>query len=497
MSTSFTRILAAALLLVLAGPRPGETRVWGRTAAPAVVQAQRQAPPPLQPGQTNDPFPDPIPAADGVIRVGATEFASLPDIDGVAARMMNLVDEPGTGRLFVNDMRGPLYTVSYDGRTVTPYLDIHAAVWGNPVQATGRERGFQSFTLHPQFGQAGTPGAGKFYTYHDTTNMTPPADFLPAGEGTPTHDTVLLEWTAKNPGGPTYDGGPPRELFRMRQPYANHNAGHMAFNPLAAPGTPDFGTLYLGVADGGSGGDPLNMSQNLGSAFGKVFRIDPLGRNSPNGKYGIPADNPFVKTPGALPEIYAYGLRNGQRFAWDPKNGNLFLADIGQNIVEKVTLVPAGANLGWNVWEGSFRFVSRQAVELEGRRADPKVTYPVVEYGQPDPLLQSQAAANGVVVYRGSEVPQIANLVLFTDMPSGEIFYFSADRLPQGGQAPIRRVLIRSNGADRTVLQVIQEKNAAQGKKPATRADLRLSMGPGHQVFLLNKGDGVIRRLAR
>jgi hypothetical protein len=463
---------------------------------PALL-AQAPAPPALPAGHTDDPFPEPIPVSDGVIRVGAAEFASLPDIDGVAARMMNLVDEPGTRRLFVNDMRGPLYSVSYDGQTVTPYLDVNDAAWGNPVQSTGRERGFQSFTFHPQFGQADAPGAGKFYTYLDTTNMTPAPDFSPAGGDKPTHDTVLLEWTAKTPGAARYDGGAPRVLFRLRQPFANHNAGHMAFNPLAAPGTADYGMLYLGIADGGSGGDPMKMSQHLGSAFGKVFRIDPLGRDSANQQYGIPRDNPFVGRTGALPEIYAYGLRNGQRFAWDPKNGNLFLADIGQNIVEKVTLVPKGANLGWNLWEGSFRFIDRSAVSTENPRADASVTYPVVEYGQPDPLLQNQAAANGVVVYRGSEIPQIANRVLFTDMPSGEIFHFSADDLPQGGQAALRRVLIRVEGTDRTVLQVIQAKNLAQGKTAATRADLRLSMAMGEQIFLLNKGDGIIRRLVR
>lgn len=480
MGKSIVRIVVVALLM-----------------APVVFsQGQRPAPPPLQPGETNDPFPNPIPATAGAIRVNVTEFAALPDIDGVAARMMNLVDEPGTKRMFVNDMRGPIYSVSYDGKTVVPYVDVNAAAWGHPVNFTGRERGFQSFTFHPQFAQRGTPGFGKFYTYLDTSNMTPVPDFLPAG-GNNTHDTVLLEWTAKTPAAATYDGGPPRELFRMRQPFANHNAGHMAFNPLAAAGSPEFGLLYLGVADGGSGGDPLNHSQNLGSAFGKVFRINPTGNNSKNGKYGVPAGNPFVNTPGALPEIYAYGLRNGQRFAWDPKNGNLFLADIGQTIIEKVTLVPAGANLGWNAWEGSFRFIRNTAVASEGRRADPKVTYPLVEYGQVDPLLQNQAAANGVIVYRGSEIPQIANLVLFTDMPSGEIFYFSADNLPQGGQDPIRRVIPTVNGTDKTVLQLVQEKNTAQGKKPATRADLRLSMGAGNQVFLLNKGDGTIRVFSR
>jgi hypothetical protein len=431
----------------------------------------------------------------GVIGVNVAEFASLPDIDGIAARMMNLVDEPGTRRLFVNDMRGPLYSVSYDGKSVTLYLDVNAAGWGHPVQSTGRERGFQSFVFHPQFARQGTPGYGKFYTYLDTSNMAPTPDFLPSSGDKPTHDTVLLEWTAKAPNAATYDGGPPRELLRMRQPFANHNAGHTAFNPLASPNSVEAGLLYFTIGDGRSGGDPFNMAQDLGSAFGKMFRIDPLGTNSRNKRYGIPADNPFVATPGALPEIYAYGLRNGQRFTWDSKTGNIFLADIGQNIVEEVTLVPKGGNLGWNTWEGSYRFVGRQAVMAEGRRADPKVTYPLVEYGQIDPLLLPNSAASGIVVYRSTEIRALSNLVLFTDMPSGEIFYFSADALPQGGQDSMRRVLLRVNGTNQTALQVIQDKNKAQGKTPATRADLRLAMARGDQVFLINKGDGTIRRL--
>ena len=463
------------------------------TASPALAQ-RGGAPEPLAPGQSNDPFPTPIAATEGVIRVGVREFAALPDIVGVAARMMNLVNEPGTRRLFVNDMRGPIYSVSYDGKAVTLYLDINDAAWGVSVQSMGRERGFQSFTFHPQFAQAGMPGFGKFYTYTDTTNQTPAADFTTTNPAT-THDTVMLEWTAKTPGAATYDGGAPRELFRLRQPFANHNAGHMAFDPLVAPGSPDFGLLYIGVADGGSGGDPMRLGQNLGSAFGKIFRIDPLGTNSANKKYGIPASNPFVKTAGALPEIYAYGVRNPQRFAWDSRNRNLFLADIGQNIVEEISVVTSGANLGWNDWEGSFRFIGRQAVSLEKPRSDPKVIYPIAEWGQTDPLLQPNSAASGLVVYRGTQIPQLANLVIFTDMPSGEIFYVSADKLPGGGQDVIRRILLNSNGASKTMLEVIQEKNKAQGKSPATRSDLRLSLGPDNQVFLLNKGDGTIRVL--
>lgn len=255
--------------------------------------------------------------------------------------------------------------------------------------------------------------------------------------------------------------------------------------------------LYVGVADGGSGGDPMRLGQNLGSAFGKILRIDPLGTTSANKQYGIPADNPFIKTAGALPEIWAYGVRNPQRFAWDARNGRLFVADIGQNIVEEISVATSGANLGWNEWEGSFRFISRQAVSLEKPRSDPKVTYPIVEWGQMDPLLQANSAASGLVVYRGTQIPQLANLVIFTDMPSGEIFYVSADTLPNGGQDPIRRILLNSGGTARTMLEVIQEKNKAQGRMPAMRSDLRLSLGPGNQVFLLNKGDGTIRVLAQ
>jgi hypothetical protein len=249
------------------------------------------------------------------------EFATLPDIDGVAARMMLLVQEPGTRNLFVNDMRGPLYRVSADGREVTLYVNIDDPKWARDVQSQGRERGFQSFALHPQFNERGTPGYGKFYTWSDVADKEPTPDFTPAGDGD-AHDMVLLEWTARNPSAAAFDGDVPREMLRVQHPFANHNGGLLAFNPLARPGQPDYGKLYIGSADGGSGGDPMNMAQNMGSIFGKILRIDPLGNNSRNGKYGIPADNPFVGMPGAFGEIYALGVRNPQRFASDGRRGH-------------------------------------------------------------------------------------------------------------------------------------------------------------------------------
>jgi glucose/arabinose dehydrogenase len=467
---------------------------------PAPAGRGRGVQEPLPPGQTNDPFPQPIVADRDVITVTLREFAILPEIGGVPARMMTLVDEPASRRLFVSDMHGLLYTVSADGRTVSLYLDLRDPKWSLPVNSTGRERGLQSFTLHPQFAQAGAPGFGKIYTYTDTSNQTPAADFATPNEAT-THDTVLHEWTTKTPRGAAYDGGAPRELIRLRQPFANHNGGALAFNSTARPGTPDFGLLYMGVGDGGSGGDPMKLAQNLGSAFGKIFRIDPLGKNGRGGKYGIPATNPFLKTADALPEIYAYGVRNSQRFAWDSRNGAMFMTDIGQNIVEEVSPVRAGANLGWNVWEGSYRYVSQRAVITEAPRSDPNVVYPIAEWGQLDPVLlaNNSSAAVGLAVYRSNTIPQLRNRILFADMPSGEMFYVSADQLPNGGQDPIRRVLfVTAPGASpRTVLQLIQEKNTAQGKPAAARADMRFDVDGTGRIFVLNKADGTLRVIER
>lgn len=445
---------------------------------------------------TDDPFPEPIPPSEGAIQVDYTEFAVLPDLMGVAARMMLIVDEPETDRLFVNDMRGPLYSVSYNGLSVLRYLDINAAVWGVRVQSSGRERGFHSFAFHPQFAQSNTPGYGKFYTWTDTENTQPTPDFRP-GAGTRTHDTVLFEWTARTPAAATYDGGPPRELIRVEQPFTSHNGGGMAFNPVAAPGDADFGLLYVGLADGGNRGDPSNNAQNLGSVFGKILRIDPLGSSPANSRYGIPVINPFAADQDTLSlgEIFAYGLRNPQHFAWDPDTGRMYVTDIGQNTVEELNVVTAGANLGWNRWEGSLPYADRSGVSTENQRGDPTVTYPVVEYAHPDSLFTSRAAVTGLVVYRATDIPELTNLVLFGDLPSGEIFYLPADDLPNGGQDPIRRILLTDAEQPQTLLQVIQKKQAAQGKTPATRADLRMYLGPQGKVFLLNKGDGLIRVL--
>ena len=450
---------------------------------------------------TNDPFPDPIPASEGVIVVGLEEFAALPDVDGAPARPMVLIDEPGSARLFVNDMWGLVYSISYDG-AVTQYLDARESRWEVEVETPERapimEVGLQSFAFHPQFNELGTAGYGKLYTWIDTNNTAPDPDFVPGG-GDATHHIVLLEWTARDPAAATYDGGPPRELLRAEQPFDNHNGGRIGFNWTSSPGAPDFGLLYLGMAGGGAAGDELDIAQDLSRVFGKILRVHPLGSNSVNGRYGVPADNPYARDGDdrTLGEIFASGVRNPQGFDWDPSTGDLLMADIGQSVVETLNVVPLGGDLGWNTWEGSYRVVTNTRVEASNPRGEPGITFPVAEFDQNDPLLQPGSAATGVVVYRDDRIPQLTDRVLWGDLPSGEVFHVLADGLRGGGQAGIRRVLFRDGAETKTLLEVVQAKNTDQGRRPTFRADLHFGRGPAGRVFILNKWDGMVREIVR
>lgn len=447
---------------------------------------------------SSDPFPTPIEASNDVIASNFIEFAQIPLVDErFAPRLMHMTSEPGTQRLFVSVMTGALYSMNYEGGAITQYLNISDEKWGVRVMSAGNERGVQSFAFHPQFAQMGTPGYGKLYTYMDVPASEDAANYNSGGERR-THDTVLLEWTAADASAAAYDGAAPKEVFRAAQPFPNHNGGQVSFNPLAAQGDEDYGLLYIGLADGGAGGDPLKAGQNLASYFGKILRIDPLGSDSSNGKYGVPASNPFAADNDAdtLGEIYAYGVRNPQRFNWDSKDGSMLLADIGQNQVEEITPVVAGGNLGWNTWEGSYRYVNFQ-VDADAPRSEAGLVWPIAEYDHADPLFIRQVAVTGLSIYRDDEIPALQNKIVFGDNPSGELFYIDADATHNGGQSAIRRILLNDGGQSKTFLKVIQEKNEESGQDIAQRADLRFGYGPEGEIFLLNKHDGVIRKLVK
>ena len=459
---------------------------------------------------TRDPFPEPN--AQEVIVVGVENFATLPDFSDKPAQMRTITSEPGSDNLFVSDMTGLLYRVDASG-SATVYLDLTDPKWSTMIDGSWRESGIEGFALHPEFSQKGKPGYGKIYTSIDLYNDDTEADYPTAADEVH-HPSALLEWTADDIGSASYDGGMPRELLRIEQPFQSHNGGAAAFNPLSEPGDADYGLLYIGFGDGGSAGDPLNAAQNLSLPQGKILRIDPLGgdnnltfmdkllgrggNSSANGEYGIPSDNPFLGNPDALPEIYAYGVRNPQQSAWDSETGAFMISDIGQVAIEKISLVEAGDNLGWNVWEGSFAFAGTvEGVDETQVLSDPSIRYPIAEYDHIDPLLLRASAVTGLAVVRDSGIAELEDHILFGELITGEMFAVPADKQHlYNGQSENRRVLFDDgSGEPKTLLQIVQETYTERGEEPPFRMDLRFASGADNQVYLLNKYDGIIRRI--
>ena len=197
----------------------------------------------------------------------------------------------------------------------------------------------------------------------------------------------------------TIDAGDRRTVFTLEQPFANHNGGDIQVGPD--------GHLYLGMGDGGGGGDPLGAGQDTSTLLGALLRIDPQGADP----YAVPDDNPFVDDADAADEIYAYGLRNPWRFSFDPATDRLWIADVGQNEREEVNVDPyedaAGANYGWNLMEGTLEFA--------GSEPDDHVP-PVYEYETGGPI---GCAITGGYVYRGEAIPELVGAYLFSDYCGG------------------------------------------------------------------------------
>jgi len=435
------------------------------------------------------PPEDPDPITAGLLTVRIRDFATLPDSSGAPPRMSVMTTDP-VGRLFVNDQRGPLYTVDATGTTVTEYLDVRD--FDSQLSCCG-EQGFQSFAFHPDFHNVGTDGFGKLYTIHSSNDTSGTPDFDPGGN-TNFH-TVLLEFTDTNPADTTF-GGTAREVIRFDQPFGNHNAGLIAFNTAAGSGDPDRNNLYVAIGDGGSGGDPQENAQDTSNPYGAILRIDPLGDDSANGQYGIVSDNVLAAdgNSSTLGEIYAYGLRNPQRFGWDSGTGNMFIADIGQNAVEEIDLAVNGGNFGWDQREGSFDF--------EGAKT-PEMIDPVAEYfhtntvENPPTSIGNRAVTVGEVA-RGTGIPGLDGKLLLGDFPTGLIFYLDVDNDPLdgGNDGLFELVTLDENDNSVRLLELINQTRSDRGLGAVSRADLRFSLGTGGEVYLLNKRDGVIRQLA-
>ena len=282
----------------------------------------------------------------------------------------------GSGRLFIVQQGGEVLV--HDGREVLPkpFLDLSEL-----VSCCG-ERGLLDIAFHPDYAQSGL----LFVHYSDRDD-----------------DTVIARYrVSEDPN--AADPASAEILLRAEQPYSNHNGGQMDFGPD--------GYLYISLGDGGSGGDPGNRAQDLGTLLGKMLRIDV---NTPSG-YAIPPDNPFIEVPGARAEIWALGLRNAWRFSFDRKTGDLFIADVGQNRREEISFQPAGSpggeNYGWRLMEGSGCYEPRTGCD------DGSFVLPILEVEHGD----GDCSITGGYRYRGARTPEAVGLYFYGDYCSGRIW---------------------------------------------------------------------------
>jgi hypothetical protein len=445
------------------------------------------------PVQAQDRFPDPVPPSG--ISVKIDEIAVIPDSSSNLPPRISVLTQDPSGRLFANDQRGPLYLIDEATGNVTEYLDIRD--YAELAIVSTSEAGFQSFAFHPDFLKTGTDGFGRFYTIHSCNNTTTTPDFDPGGS-TQFH-TLVLEWRTSTPTTSAFVPAsmvtPYREVLRFKQPFGNHNGGLIAFNSSVPSSDPDYGNLYIALADGGSGGDPQENGQDPSNPYGAILRINPLGNNSANGNYGIVAENSFASdgNPSTLAEIYCYGFRNPQRFGWDAVTGNCFVADIGQNAVEEINLAANGANFGWDEREGSFPFEGNGTAGL---------TDPVAEYDHTNPVtsmptgISNRAVTVGEVI-RGACIPSLEGMLPIADFPTGLIFLLNVEADPlDGGQDGITELtLLNSNGDPAPFIDLINASRSARGLSNTSRTDLRFSVNTPGRIYLTNKHDGIIRRI--
>jgi glucose/arabinose dehydrogenase len=289
--------------------------------------------------------------------------------------------------------------------------------------------------------------------------------------------------------------------MRIEQPYPDHNMGELGFNPNAKPGDADYGMLYLAVADGGSDGfpvsdtDPLDNGQDLSTPLGKILRINPMGNNSSNGKYGIPLDNPFTNdnNPQTLGEIWAYGLRNPHRFSWDIKGEHkMLIADIGQAFIEEVNLGIKGANYGWGNREGTW--VIQEDNEnvlypLPANDAQFNYTYPVAQYDRDTPpgyQGKYSIAIAGGYVYHGQEIPELKEQYIFADFAKdARFFHVPVAELSLGKQAEIKELKLILDGQEVSFLDLVGQE----------RSDVRFGIDRLGEIYVTSKSDGKVRKI--
>lgn len=297
----------------------------------------------------------------------------------------------GSGRLFVTEQGGRIWIMSEDGeRLPQPFLDISERVSpaANEMQ-TYTERGLLGLAFHPDYETNGH----FFVNYTDRSGTT-----------------IIARYNVSAANPDLADPASEIILLTQMQPFPNHNGGWLDFSPID-------GYLYISLGDGGSGGDPLNTGQSLNTWLGKILRLD-VSATTPERPYTVPADNPFVGVDGALPEIWAFGLRNAWRNSFDRETGDLYIADVGQNQWEEVNFQPAtstgGENYGWRGYEATHLFEPNSVAE--------DAVMPFAEYSHSEGI-----SVTGGYAYRGTALPGWEGVYLYADLGTGTIWYAVRD----------------------------------------------------------------------
>jgi len=360
-------LVLAMLLAACATPSP--------SAAPSDAAGSTPADSTSEPSPTGSVAPSGEPSAEDPPPLALEEVATGLDSP------INITVTPD-GWLLVNERGGRVIAVDPESGSTEVALDITDRVLGQD------EQGLLGLALHPDW-----PDDPRAYVHYSSRE----------GDG----DTVLSEFrVTDDPLPPRLDPTTERVLLTLDQPYPNHNGGQLAFGPD--------GFLYMGLGDGGSGGDPHGNGQNPDVLLGKILRIDVDGDEP----YAIPPGNPFADGGGA-PEAFLIGLRNPWRFSFDRDTGLLWIGDVGQESAEEIDRVDpeadAGANLGWNVMEASLCYAE------ENCSAD-GLTLPVVEYGH-----DLGCSVTGGYVYRGEAIPDLQGWYLFSDFCAGTLFGVPSD----------------------------------------------------------------------
>jgi len=290
-----------------------------------------------------------------------------------------------SNRLFVVEQEGYIYVFENDVFVTdkTIFLDIRDRI------VFEGERGLLGLAFHPDY-----ENNGYFFV-----NYTAPGPLR----------TVVSRFqvTADDPD--VGDESSEHIIIEINQPFTNHNGGQVVFGPD--------GYLYIGMGDGGAGGDPYGHGQNLNTLHSSMLRID-VDNPDEGLNYGIPDNNPFVGT-GYREEIYAFGLRNPWRFSFDPVTNICWIADVGQNLYEEIDLLEVGGNYGWNIMEGAHCYDPPVGCDTAG------LIVPLYEYNH-----NVGESITGGFVYRGSLVPDLYGKYIFADFEYGDVYWSTKEEIP-------------------------------------------------------------------